>query len=568
MSILGDQYDTAIKGFEGFAPRASWDYKQNSVGWGTRARAPNETIDPAEAQRRYDEEIAKAHGIVKSFAPNVDHGTAAALTSLTFNAGDDWTRSGLGNAIKTGDLDRARASFLQYVNAGGQPLDGLRKRRAAEVAWIGSGGQPDQTGQAPMAMRPRGTRWDEALPQEGGEPWDEASRTGIMPPQPMQPPSVAGYQARSAPAVAMQPQQQEQPGFLDQIVARAQNPLFQQGLGMFLAASQGKDLNAGLSAGTDRATAMQGVMMKNLAMKREMAQREAMQKLIANSQNFVGVPPAIMDVVRVTGDVTPAVNFMAKHPEIELEREKARLQSDDLTERVASRRAESDYKSRSLPLQERKLQAEVDALSTGKVKDTAGFRRQQIIDAGLDPDDERNKVFIGTGKMPREDQQPLTVTDKKAILEADEAVENAQSIIGNLDRAIELSGKAYVGPTAGIRGYATSLFGSEEGKATEDLNNVVTTNALQSLKAIFGGNPTEGERKILLDIQGSATKAPEVREDIFRRAKGMAQRRLEFNKKRADELRGGTFYKSGGSKAPAAPTPGRLKFNPETGELE
>lgn len=312
MSILGDQYDTAIKGFEGFAPRASWDYKQNSVGWGTRARAPNETIDQAEAQRRYDEEIAKAHGIVKSFAPNVDHGTAAALTSLTFNAGDDWTRSGLGNAIKTGDLDRARASFLQYVNAGGQPLDGLRKRRAAEVAWIGSGGQPDQTGQAPMAMRPRGTRWDEALPQEGGELWDEASRTGIMPAPPVQPPSVAGYQARSAPAVAMQPQQQEQPGFLDQIVARAQNPLFQQGLGMFLAASQGKDLNAGLSAGTDRATAMQGVMMKNLAMKREMAQREAMQKLLQNPETMAGVPPALIEIARTTGDASPIIQHLTK----------------------------------------------------------------------------------------------------------------------------------------------------------------------------------------------------------------------------------------------------------------
>ena len=153
MSLLGEEYDAKIKGFEGYTPSASWDYKQHSSGWGTRAK-PGEVIDEVEAQRRYDAEIAKAHSRVREFAPDIDHGTAAALTSLTYNSGDAWTRSGLGAAIKAGDLDRARASFLQYTNAGGQHLPGLAARRRGEVGWIGSGGSLTCAARIPCSVRP------------------------------------------------------------------------------------------------------------------------------------------------------------------------------------------------------------------------------------------------------------------------------------------------------------------------------------------------------------------------------------------------------------------------------
>ena len=44
--------------------------------------------------------------------PTADEGTKAALTSLTFNAGDKWARSGLGAALRQGDIEaRARAFF-------------------------------------------------------------------------------------------------------------------------------------------------------------------------------------------------------------------------------------------------------------------------------------------------------------------------------------------------------------------------------------------------------------------------------------------------------------------------
>ena len=180
--------------------------------------------------------------------------------------------------------------------------------------------------------------------------------------------------------------------------------------------------------------------------------------------------------------------------------------------------------------------------------DPTAQRRKQLEAAGIDPTSSQGKVFIASGKMPREDQQPLTATDKKAILEADEQIANTQGVMTGLKEATTLSKDAYTGPTANIRGYLGSLFGLKGAEATQNLTNVVSSQALQSLKAVFGGNPTEGERKALLDLQGSADKAPAVREAIYQRALALAERRLEMNKQRATELRGGTFYKPQGQK--------------------
>jgi hypothetical protein len=181
-------------------------------------------------------------------------------------------------------------------------------------------------------------------------------------------------------------------------------------------------------------------------------------------------------------------------------------------------------------------------------------RKKAAADLGLDPKSDNTKTYILTGKMPREDQQPLSATDKKAILEADEGVLAAQQSVDALKQAKVLSKKAYEGPFAAQRGYVTSLGGSEAGTTTTDLNNLVMGNALSQMKAIFGGNPTEGERKVLLDIQGSSSQPDAVRQKIYDRGIALAEKRLEFNKQRSNELRSMDFYKVKKAAAePAAP---------------
>jgi lysozyme len=151
---LDPEYIDAIKGFEGYSPNAAWDYKQSSSGYGTRAQPGDENIPPEQLravhEQRLQEEVAKAAAAVDSFNPNLPPGARAALVSLTYNAGPGWQQSGLGEAVKAGDWDRAKGIFLQYNKAGGEVNPGLVARRQKEAAWFG-GGQPQAAPQAPAA---------------------------------------------------------------------------------------------------------------------------------------------------------------------------------------------------------------------------------------------------------------------------------------------------------------------------------------------------------------------------------------------------------------------------------
>lgn len=178
---------------------------------------------------------------------------------------------------------------------------------------------------------------------------------------------------------------------------------------------------------------------------------------------------------------------------------------------------------------------------------------------GLTKDSPAYQSYVLTGKMPREDQAPLTATDKKAILEADEMVMVNQSAISALDQAMNLSDSANSGWGAGTRAAVGNnlpdvmvpdfVSSPESSAATTNFDNAVIGQALTQLKAIFGGAPTEGERKILLDLQGASSMPKEVRKEILGRAKAMAEKRLEFNRQRAASLRGGDFYKPAGAGA-------------------
>lgn len=184
------------------------------------------------------------------------------------------------------------------------------------------------------------------------------------------------------------------------------------------------------------------------------------------------------------------------------------------------------------------------------------MRQKQAVGMGMDPAGDAYKSFVLTGKLPREDQQSLTSTDKKAILEADDMVSSNASAIDALGQAKSLSPKANSGWFAGTRASLANnlpdwlvpdfISSPEGGEATANLDNAVIANAVTQLKTIFGGNPTEGERKILLDLQGSSNQPDNVRQGIYGRAKAAAEKRLAFNKQRASELRGGTYYKPDG----------------------
>lgn len=157
--MLDQPYLDAIKGFEGYAPNASWDYKQYSSGYGTKAQPGDENLPPDQLkaiyEQRFQDEIRNAAAVVDKVAPNAPPGVRAALTSLTYNAGPGWTNAGLGEAVKSGDWDAAKERFLQYNKAGGEVNPGLVARRQKEAEWFAAQPQasaPQRAPQAPMTL--------------------------------------------------------------------------------------------------------------------------------------------------------------------------------------------------------------------------------------------------------------------------------------------------------------------------------------------------------------------------------------------------------------------------------
>jgi hypothetical protein len=148
-------------------------------------------------------------------------------------------------------------------------------------------------------------------------------------------------------------------------------------------------------------------------------------------------------------------------------------------------------------------------------------------------------------KGPEKTQGPMNATTQKELFEADESIQAGVNVSQALDRALELNQSAWDGPAADMGTQAGALFGDKNSVDTQELKNLVTSQALDQLKATFGSMPTEGERKILLEIQGSVGQSREVRKRIFERAKAAVEKRVQFNKEKAAGLRSGEYFQDG-----------------------
>jgi lysozyme len=132
-TVKGKDLIGLVKEFEGFNPRAYNDYKQISVGYGTKGKE-GEVLNEEQASERlkselsgHAERIAKAaelKGIV------LNQNQFNALTSFDYNTG-----KGENLVERFGDNPQQLASkILEYTKAGGKDLPGLVKRRQIEAA--------------------------------------------------------------------------------------------------------------------------------------------------------------------------------------------------------------------------------------------------------------------------------------------------------------------------------------------------------------------------------------------------------------------------------------------------
>lgn len=126
---------------EGFSSTAYDDFKQTSIGYGTKATSKNQTITEAEARKLLERDLDTARKAVLKMKDEAGYdwneNKVDALTSFTYNAGE----GNLKKLTKNGTRSNEEIATMlpEYKKAGGKVIDGLIKRRAAELKLFNEG---------------------------------------------------------------------------------------------------------------------------------------------------------------------------------------------------------------------------------------------------------------------------------------------------------------------------------------------------------------------------------------------------------------------------------------------
>ena len=249
----------------------------------------------------------------------------------------------------------------------------------------------------------------------------------------------------------------------------------------------------------------------------------------------------------------PAINMQQQ--QMRQQQEQAfRTQQADAERAAREQRETSERAWREQQAAAARKQQEDMARLTSSLRPQPQQRQQQIIQTQNGPmvlgDDGVARPITGPGgqqvQAPARQGGPMTATAQKELIETEEQIQGGQAAIDLFKQAALINDKAMGFTGAGAVASAGSVLpdfmrpGTVD--ATQNLDNILQTAALPQLKAIFGGMPTEGERKILLDVQGSSSKPPPVRKEIFKRAEAAINARIRFANEKAKRLREGTYF--------------------------
>jgi hypothetical protein len=175
-------------------------------------------------------------------------------------------------------------------------------------------------------------------------------------------------------------------------------------------------------------------------------------------------------------------------------------------------------------------------------------RRAEAAAAGMSESDPGYTQFILTGRMGSTE---LNATQTNLLHKSREEMVSAQDTAADLQRALVLNRTAYEGPGAGrTTTFMNSVWPTQVSNDTAELSRLMTGQVLGNLKRIFGGNPTEGERAILSEVEGSINLPRQQREAILKRAQSAVQRRQQLLRDTISGIENRTFTRPGGVTAP------------------
>lgn len=123
-----------IIGFESFTPKAFWDHKQYTYGYGTKSPTPTATITKEDAFLALTTRIKTDTTALQALAKKpLTSPVLKALTSFAFNCGLGAARAMVSDINNGKTLHQVGERMKLYRIASGKVNNGLIARRSAEV---------------------------------------------------------------------------------------------------------------------------------------------------------------------------------------------------------------------------------------------------------------------------------------------------------------------------------------------------------------------------------------------------------------------------------------------------
>jgi hypothetical protein len=205
---------------------------------------------------------------------------------------------------------------------------------------------------------------------------------------------------------------------------------------------------------------------------------------------------------------------------------------------------------------------------------------------GLDENSDTYRTYVMTGRVPRESEQQLTSTDKKAIFAAEDELPVIKSTLDALKRAKDLNTKSFSGYGAGVRASIGSklpdaivpdfIADKAGADASNEFGSLMSFESIKAMSDTLKGATTDRELAQFVEILGNPSTPPDIRERTIDRMISLANAKLSTAKNRMNSLVDGTYYKPGGGADPAPgpqPAPSGVggtplrAGNPQTGQV-
>lgn len=148
--------------------------------------------------------------------------------------------------------------------------------------------------------------------------------------------------------------------------------------------------------------------------------------------------------------------------------------------------------------------------------------------------------IIGPSGKPLTAAADLSPSQINAMIPIQQAIDAGQNSLLGLASALKINDQASYGPGAALAAWSANIgTASESQKKALELQRIISTNVLSSLRAVFGGNPTGEERRALAEIEASTSQPPDVRKKSIQAAMELAQERIRQNQRLLESVRTG-----------------------------